>query len=102
MTTTDKIHVFIVHRTDLRIGRHIEEIHVIYIYIDHVHTLEIDNFHNTLCQIELFHNHENLDISDPDQVLRQKIKSKTLKQNNQNHLLTLISICTIPQKWLTL
>ena len=29
MTTTDEIHVLIVHHTDLHIGRHIEEIHVL-------------------------------------------------------------------------
>ena len=42
MTTTDEIHVLIVHHTDLCKYRHIEEIHVI--VIDHVHTLKIDNF----------------------------------------------------------
>ena len=100
MTTTDEIHVLIVHHTDLRIDRHIEKIHVI--NIDHVHTLEIDNFHNTLRHIDFLHNHENLDLLDLDQILRQKMKSITFKQNNQIHLLTLKSICTILQKWLTL
>ena len=100
MTTTDEIHVLIVHHTDLRIDRHIEEIHVI--DIDHVHTLEIDNSHKTLRHIDLLHNHESLDFSDLDQVQKQKTKSTTFKQNNQIHLLTLKSICTILQKWLTL
>ena len=85
MTTTDEIHVLIVHHTDLRKDRHIEKIHVI--DIDHVHALQIDNFHNTFRHIDLLHNHENLDISDLYQVLRQKIKSITFKQNNQIHLL---------------
>ena len=55
MTTTDEIHVPIVHHTYLRIDRHIEKIHVI--DIDHLHTLEIDNFHNTLRHIDPLHNH---------------------------------------------
>ena len=77
MTTTDEIHVLIVHHTDLHIDRHIEE---------------IDNFHNTLRHIDLLHNHENLDLADLDQVLKQKIKSIPFKQNNQSHKLILKSI----------
>ena len=100
MTTTDEIHVLIVHHTDLRIDRQIEEIHVI--DINHVHTLEIDNFHNIVRHIDLLHKQENLDLLDLDQILKQEIKSITFKQNNQIRLLTLKSICTILQKWLTL
>ena len=98
MTTTDEIHVLNVHHTELRIDRHIEDTHVI--DIDHVHTLEIYNFRNTLRHIDFF-NHESLDLSDLDQFLGQKIKSITFKKNNQTHLLTLISICIILHKWLT-
>ena len=82
LTTTDEIHVLIVHHTDLRIDRHIEKIHVI--DINHVHTLEIDNFHNTLRHIDLLHNHENLDLSDIDQVLRQKNKVNNIQTEQLN------------------
>ena len=100
MTTIDGIHVLIVHHTYLHIDHHIDEIHVL--DIDHVHTLEIDNFHYTLRHIDLLPNHENLDLLDLDQVLKQKIKSIPFKHNNQIHLLTLKPRCTILQKWLTL
>ena len=86
MTTTDEIRVLIVHSTDLHLDHHIDELHVL--DIGHVHTLEIDNFHNTLRYIDLNPNRESLDLLDLDQVLKQKIKSKPFKQNNQNHLLT--------------
>ena len=75
MTTTDEINVLIIHHTDLCKDRHIEKIHV----IDHVHTLEIDNSHKTLRHIDLLHNHENLDLSDPDRVLKRKIGVNTIQ-----------------------
>ena len=100
MTTIGKIHVLIVHHKDHHIDHQIDEIHVL--DIDHLHTLEIDIFHNTLRHIDLLPNHKSLNLLDRDQVLKQKIKSKPFKQNNQIHLLTLKSICTILQKWLTL
>ena len=100
MTTIDEIHVPIVHHTDLHLDHHIDGIHVLDIY--HVHTLEIDNFHETLRHIDLLLNHDSLDLLDLDQLLKLKIKSIPFKQNNQIHLLTLNSRCTILQKWLTL
>ena len=100
MTTTDEIHIHIVHHTDLHIDRHLEEIHVL--DIDHVHTLEIDNFHNILRHKDLLHKQESLGLSDLDQVLKQTIKPIPFKQNKQIRLLLLNSICTILQKWLTL
>ena len=100
MTTIDEIHAPMVHHTDLRIDDHIDKIHAI--DIDHVLTPVIDNFHNTHHHTDLLLNHDSLDILDLDQILKQKIKSITFKQNNQVHLLTLKSICTILQNWLTL
>ena len=100
MTTMNAIHVPIVHHTDLRIDHRIDKIHAI--DINHVPTLEIDNFHSTLPQIDLLLNHESLDLLDLDQILKQEIKSITFKQNCQIHLITLKSICTILQKWLML
>ena len=100
MTTIDETHVLIVHHTDLHLDHHMDEIHAL--DIDHVLTLEIDNFHNTLRHIDLLPNHERLDLLDLDQVLKQKVKSLPFKQNNQIRLLTLKSICTIREKWLTL
>ena len=96
MTTIDEIHVSIVHHTDHHTDHHIDKIHAI--DINHVPTLEIDNFHNTLPHIDLLLNHDVLDLLDLDQVLKQEIKIATFKQKNQIHLLTLKSICTILQK----
>ena len=62
LTTIDEIHAPIVHHTDIYIDHH----------IDHVLTLVIDNFHNTLRQIDLLLNHDNLDVLDLDHVLKQK------------------------------
>ena len=98
MKTINEIHVLIVHHTDLHIDHHTDKI--LAIDINHVLTLEIDNFHNTLRQIVLLLNHDSLDLS--DQVLKQEIDLTTFKQNNQIHLLTLKFICTILQNWLKL
>ena len=100
MTTVDEIHVPIVHHTDLHIDHHIDKIHAI--DINHVPTLEIDNFHSTLPHLDLLLNHDSLDFLDLDQTLKQEIKSITFKQNNQIHSITLKSICTILQKRLML
>ena len=86
MATIDKIHVPVVHPTDLHIDHHIDKI--LAIDINHVLTLETDNFHNT--------------VYDLDQILKHEIQLITFKQNNQIHLLTLKFICTILQKWLML
>ena len=100
MTTIDEIHVPIVHHIDFHIDHHIDKIRAI--DIDHVLTVVIDNFHNTLRHIDLLLNHDSLHLLDLDQVLKQKIKAITFKQNNQIHLITLKYKCTILQKWLTL
>ena len=100
ITTINAIHVPIVHHTDLRIDDHIDKIHAM--DINHVPTLEIDNFHSTLPHTDLLLNHDSLDLFDLDQILKQEIKSITFKQNNQTHLLTLKSTCTIIRKWLML
>ena len=84
MITIDEIRVLIIHHTDLYVDHHIDEIQVL--DIDHVHTLEIDNFHKALRHIDLLHNHESLDLSDLDQVLKQKTKSTPFNKNNQIHL----------------
>ena len=99
-STIDEIHVPIVHHTDLHTDHHINKIHAI--DINHVPTLEIDNFHNELLHIDLLLNCDSLDLLDLDQTLKQEIKSITFKQNNRIHLLILKSICTILQKWLML
>ena len=96
MTPIDEIHVPIVHHTDLHTDHHIDKIHAI--DINHVPTLEKDNFHNTLPHIDLLHNQDSLDLSDLDQILKQEIESTTFKQNNQIHLTTLKSLCTILHK----
>ena len=97
MTTTGEIHVLIVHHTDLRIDRHIEKIHVI--DIDHVHTLETDNFHNTLRHIDLLHNHEKLDLSHLDQFCdKTKNKLNNIQTEQSNSPIILKTICTILQK----
>ena len=100
MTIVDEIHVLIVHHTYLLIDHHKDEVHVL--DLDHVHTLEIDQFNNILRHLDLRPNHESLDLSDPDQVLKQKLKPIPFEENNQFHLLILKSICTILQEWLTL
>ena len=96
MTTTDGIHVLIVHHTDLHLDHFIDEVHILDINL--VHTLEIEIFHNTLHHIDLLQNHENLELSDIDQVLKQKIMSIPFEQNNQPHLPSLKSLCIILQK----
>ena len=96
MTFIEEIHGLIVHHTDLHLDHHIDEIHVL--DINHVHSMEIDNFHNILRHINLLLNHESLDLLDQDQILQQKMKPVPFKQNNQTHLLTLKSICTTLQK----
>ena len=100
MTTINAIHVPIVLQTGLHRDHRIDKIHAI--DINHVPILEIDNFHSTLPHTDLFLNHDSLDLLDLDQILKQEIKSITLKKNNQIHLITLKSICTILQKWLML
>ena len=100
MTTIDEIHVPIVNYTDLHADHHKDKIHAI--DINHVPTLEIDNFNSTLPHVDLLLNHDSLDLLDLDQILKQEIKPITFKQNNQIHPLTLKSICTILQKWLML
>ena len=62
MTTINAINVPIVHHTDLCIDHHIDKIHAI--DINHVPTLEIDNFHSTLAHIDLLLNHDSLDLLD--------------------------------------
>ena len=84
MITIDEIRVLIIHHSDLYVDHHIDEIQVL--DKDHVHTLEIDNFHKALRHIDLLHNHESLDLSDLDQVLKQKTKSTPFNKNNQIHL----------------
>ena len=84
MKTTDVIHILIVHHTDLHIDHPIEEIQVL--DIEYVHTLEIDNFHKTLFHIDLLHNHENLGLSDLDQLPKQKSQyhsNRTIKVTDQ-------------------
>ena len=71
MTTIDEIHVPIVHHTDHHTDHHIDKIHAI--DINHVPTLEIDNFHNTLPQIDFILNHDSLDLLDLDQILKHEI-----------------------------
>ena len=100
MTTIDEIRVPIVHHTDLHTDHHIDKIHAI--NINHFPTLEKDNFHNTLPHINRLLNHDSLDLLDLDQNLKQELKLTTFKQNNQIHLLSLKSICTILQKRLML
>ena len=100
MTTINAIHVPIVLHTGLHTDNRIDKIHAI--DINHVPTLEIDNFHSTLPHTDLLLNHDSLEPLDLDQILEQEIKSIPLKQNNQIHLLTLKSICTILRKWLML
>ena len=100
ITTIDEIHVPVVHHTDLHTHHHIDKIHAI--DKNHVLTLEIDNFHNTLPRIDHLLNHDSLGFLNLDQVLKQEIKLTTFKQNNQIHLITLKSICNILQNWLML
>ena len=99
MTTINAIHVSIVHHTDLHTDHQKDKIHAK--DINHVPTLEIDNFHSILPHTDLLLNHDSLDLLDLYQLLKQEIKSITFKQNNQIHLLTLKSICIL-QKWLML
>ena len=86
MATINAIHVPTVLHTDLHTDHHIDKIHAI--DINHVPTLEIDNFHSTLPHTDLLLNHDSVDLLDLDQILKQEIKSIKFKQNNQIHLLT--------------
>ena len=96
-TNKDMTELLLLHNLTDQDMTTIDEIHV---RSQLPHT-EID-FHNTLRTLDLLPNHESLDLSNLDQVLKQKIKSVASKQNNQIHLPTLKSICTILQKWATL
>ena len=67
MTTINAFHVPIVIYTDLHADHHIDKIHAI--DINHIPTLEIDNFHSTLPHTDLLLNHDSLDLLDIDHTL---------------------------------
>ena len=101
-TIIDGIHALIVHHTDLLIYRHVEEVHAL--DVDHVHTPETGHFRITRRHLDLVIHQEIPDFFDLHHVLRQEVKQIPFNHRKKSNspILTSMSTCTFPQRWLTL